>query len=239
MESTLALFRRLYNNLPPLFPDNLKHEMNEAIEHVSRDESVTLTAIEDAMITWGYEVWPWNKAYQEFLAAAEAAVGEKFFLPKLPAELQAKYHDFKAYGGNLRELHSGRPADYFTSDDRTRLCVALVELQFDLRRYVEQELKGLSQQKYLAKVVEFETVLEEIKGHLQRLHELADKETDHPMLVDEIRARVRAFEEGLCLLAPEMSHEAVCQSIDFFHGRKAELTRLRGIHEPLEMDFYN
>ncbi len=239
MQSTISLFRRLYNNLPPLFPDDLKKTMGEALERLESDQTATLEEIEDTMIKFGYEVWPWNKAYQEFLDVAEHEVGEKFFLPKLPPETQQKYNDFKAYGGTLRDLHSGRPAEYFTSEERVRFCVALIELQYDLRRYVEQELKGLSKKKYLARVVAFEYLLDEIKRNLDHLRQLAGNEQDHPTLVKEIRAQVRAFEEGLCLLSPEMSHEAVCQSVDFFHGRKADLNRLRGIHEPLEMDFYN
>ncbi len=239
MDSTLALFRRLYNNLPPLFPADLKKKMGDSLERLSVDESATLDDVEDTMIAFGYEVWPWNKAYQEFLDVAEHEVGEKFFLPKLPPETQDKFRDFKAYGGSLRDLHSGRPAEYFESEERVRLCVALVELQYDLRRYLEQELKGVSQKKYLARVVAFEYLLDEIKVNLGHLRHLADNEQDHPTLANEIRAQVRAFEEGLCLLSPEMSHEAVCQSVDFFHGRKADLSRLRGIHVPLEMDFYN
>ncbi len=239
MDSTLALFRRLYNNIPPLFPLELKEQMLKTITLFEQDKEVDLRTIEDAMIEYGYVVWPWNQAYKEFVFLAEVNVGEKFLLPKLPPEMRQKYDDFKKNGGTLRELHSGKVADVFTNDERVRLCVALVELQHDLRRYVEQELKGLSKDKYLTRVVEFERVLDQIKATLDQLRHIAHTEEDHPTLADEIHARVRGFEEGLCLLGPEIEHEEVCQSVDFFHGRKQDLNRLKGINVPLDIDWYD
>ena len=212
--------------------------MAHALSHLENDQTVSLEEIEDTMIKFGYEVWPWNQAYKEFLAVAETRVGEHFLLPKLTPELQQKYHDFKLYGGTLRDLHSGRPADYFTSEQRGELCVALVEMQRELRAYVNRELVGIEKVRYLRRVNEFQKVLEEIKATLNHLRELADKEQDHPNLANEIREKVRVFEHGLCLLGPELEYEAVCAAPEFFHGRKHELNRLRGIHRSVEVDFY-
>ncbi|HLD61174.1 MAG TPA: hypothetical protein VJA27_03545, partial [Patescibacteria group bacterium] len=118
------------------------------------------------------------------------------------------------------------------------LCVALVEMQRELRAYVNRELVGIEKVRYLRRVNEFQKVLEEIKATLNHLRELADKEQDHPNLANEIREKVRVFEHGLCLLGPELEYEAVCAAPEFFHGRKHELNRLRGIHRSVEVDFY-
>lgn len=238
MESTLNLFRHLYDHLPPLFPEAPKQKMGEALHRLENDPKATLDEVERAMIKFGYEVWPWNQAYKEFLAVAEDKVGEHFLLPKLSKELQSKYKDFKLYGGTLRDLHSGRPAVFFTSEERVELCGALVSYQQELRDYTSHELKGLEQDKYLERVNDFLDILEDIRNMLDNLRMLADREADHPMLAAEIRSQVTHFEHGLCLLGPELNYTAVCNSAEFFGERKHHLNRLKGIHEPKQVDFY-
>jgi len=239
MQSTIYLFRYLYEHLPPLFPPDEKEKMKHALEHLETDPTVSLDKVEETMIAFGYLVWPWNRAYQEFLALAEGEVGEHFLLPKLSVVLQEKYQEFKNYGGNLRELHSGRPAEYFTSEERAELCVALVEMQKELRNFVNQKIISIEKKKYLARVENFKQVFKKIRGKLDELVDLAEHEQDHPNLANEIRSRVKSFEYGLCYLAPNPEYHAVCESIDFFKGRKNDLNRLRGIHIPIEVDFYS
>ncbi len=238
MKSTVAIFRHLYNRLPPLFPAETANKMKHALEHLESDPSITLHEVEKTMIIFGYEIWPWNQAYREFLSLAEGKVGEHFLLPKLSKKLQAKYQEFKLSGGSLRDLHSGRPADYFGIDERNELCVALVNTQKELRDFVTREVVGLDKSKYLQRVDTFRNVLGAIKKQLNEMRILADREQDHPILANEIRERVKMFEQGLCLLAPELDYEAVCQSVDHFTGRKLDLNWMRGTHLPADVDFF-
>ncbi len=239
MQSTVELFQHLYKNIPPLFPVEKKQKMAHALDHLKNDQTMTLEEVEDTMIEFGYELWPWNQAYKEFLVSAENAVGEHFLLPRLSPELHKKYLDFKHYGGTLRDLHSGRPADYFTTEERQELSVRLVDLQQNLDKYAAQEVQGLHKNKYVQRVKEFTELLEKIEKNLDTLRELADKEQDHPTLANEIRSKVKGFEYGLCLLGPELDYDAVFHSIDFFEGRKQDLSRLRGINTPGEFDFFS
>lgn len=238
MQSTIEVFRHLIASLPPLIPGELKTRLVESLAQVESEEGVTVEEVEDVMILFGYEVWPYLQAYREFLNSYEAKVGEHFLLPKLSESLQSRYHEFKLYGGNLRDLHSGRPADFFTHEERGELCVAFVELQHELRRYVDQQIITTERDRFLARVEEFAALLEDIRDRLEGLKDLAHGEADHPNLANEIRARVRGFEYGLCYLGPELDYAAVCETPEFFRGRKSELNRLRGIHEPLNVDFY-
>lgn len=238
-QSTIDLFRHLYDHLPPLFPDATKQKMREALERVEKAEDIPFEEVEDLMIKFGYEVWPYNQSYREFMTVAEEKVGEHFLLPKLSAPLQSKYKDFKLYGGTLRDLRSGRPAGFFTSGERVELCQALVEIQNELRQYVSVQLNGSEKDQYLRRINDFLDVLIDIKNSLDDLRLLADREADHPMLAREIRAQVRAFEHGLCSLGPELNYAAVCHAPEFFIEHKKHLNRLSGIHEPVEVDFYN
>lgn len=239
MESTIALFRHFYQNLPPLFPQEVKIKMKHALHYFESGPPVTLESIEDTMIDFGYQAWPWNRAYQEFFAASEEQMGEHFLLPKLTPELQHRYAELQLYGGNLRDLHSGRPAHFFSHQERTDLSAALVEIRNELRALTNHAVVSINQKRYLARVADFTSILAGIQNSLNQLKEIADAEFHHPSLADEIRAHTRSFEYGLCLLGPEKSPEAADQALEFFRGRRHELDRFKGAHTTLQVDFYS
>lgn len=240
MQSTLELFRHLYSNVPPLFSQEEKEKMAYALEHLESDPDVMLEEIEDTMIVFGYLVWPWNQAFKEFYSVAEHKVGEHFLLPRLPPELLEKYEEYKGYGGSLRDLHTGNSAHFFQSSfDRQILAVALVEMRQELREYVSREVMSTERNKYLKRVCRFGVLVDDIRKTVQQLRDLSDREHDHPSLAREIKARAKAFEYGLCFLGPELEYHDVMGSPEFFGGRKKELNRLKGVHIPLEIDFFS
>lgn len=227
----------MYSTLPPLFPAEIKDAMAAEIERLENEQVDNLDEIESSMIRFGYEVWPWHQAFEEMKAANLEKLGEHFLLPKLPVSLQRRYTLFKNYGGSLREIASGRPAQFFALDERSDLSIALIGMKRELETYTKRTIVATEHAHYFKRVSEFSHILEDIKKHLQALRELAADELDHPMLVDEINDRVRTFEYGLCHLGPEMHHETVRESIPFFRGRRQDLNRLRGIHIPARINF--
>ena len=221
-----------------IFPPEIGGEIKNELENLSPRADMTLAEIENKMIKFGYDIWPWNQAYKFFLAAVEEKLGEHFFLPKLSGGLREKYLSFKDFGGALKDLQTGRPASFFTSEERSELCAVLVEMRRELRGYLDRELVGIGREQYLDKVEEYQDLLEKIKLNLNALRGLARNESDHPVLAEEIKGRVRDFEHGLCWLGAELNYETVCQAQDFFAGRKIELSRLRGINIPTQIDFF-
>jgi hypothetical protein len=239
MQSTLSLFRRLYHHIPPLFPKDQTEAMGKTLDRLENDPAITVEEIESAMIKFGYELWPYNQAFREYLRFTEERMGEHFLIPLLSEGLRQKYADFRKLNGTLADLHSGKNAQFFTSEERIELCEKLVDLQKQIREFARQEILGTEQERYSRRIKEFGVVFDEIQSSLSELKKLADREEDHPILADEIRARVRGFEQGLCLLGPELDYDAVCSSVEFFKGRKQELNRLKGINLPVEIDFYS
>lgn len=238
MQATLQIFHRLYDNLPPLFPAQIKEHMQGSLLRLERDQDATAEDIEDSMIMFGYALWPFNQAYRKFLVSTEERLGEHFLLPKLSLALQAKYEKFKCCGGAMRDLHSGNAAHFFNAEERVELCRGLIETGIELQNYTRRSVIGEDRSDYLEEVEEFKKLLHEISDILSILRALARKEEyEYPALAREILARVRAFEFGLCLLGPELKHEAVCESLDFFRGRKLDMSRLRGIQVPAQLVF--
>ncbi len=238
MQFTLTLFKLLVDNIPPLFPEDLKYQIKKDLKDI-QENTTSLEKLEEMMIRYGYEIWPWNQAFREILSVVEEKVGEQFLLANLPTDLQEKYLEYRQLGLSLKDFHSGKLANYFDEDQRMLLTTALINMQAQVREFAIREVVGLKKEFYLNKLQEFKIILEDIKHNLNRLKDLAKKENDHPTLADEICARVEAFEHGLCLLAPEISHEEVKRAHEFFVGRKQELNRLRGIHKTIEIDFYS
>ncbi len=213
--------------------------MKNELANLEDNSNVSLEEIEDKMAKFGYEIWPWNQAYKHFLAVAQTQLGDHFLLPQMSEGLREKYLDFKAFGGELKDLQTGRPAAFFTPEERAELCAVLVDMQMQLKDYVNRDLVGVNKKQYFNKIEEYENLLEKIKSNLESLRHLVTKEEPDSTLTVEINSKVRDFEHSLCLLGTELDYEAVCQAQDFFAGRKIELSRLRGIHIPMQIDFFN
>ncbi len=237
MESTISLFAQLVDNLPPLLPEDLVYKIRRELKSI-QTEPTNLEQLEEKMIAIGYEIWPWSQAFREFEKMTEEKIGEEFLLSNLNLGLQNRYREYRQLGMTLHDIHSGRAASYFNDEERLEMTRALIEMDNAVRDFATREVVGMKKNSYLKKIEEFKNILEEIKGGLGRLRGLAEKESDHPMLANEIIERVRSFEHGLCWLAPGFDHEEVGRAHDFFVGRKQELSRLRGIHNTIKIDFY-
>ena len=222
-----------------MVPGYIMNEMKNTIERLETEADVIVEEVERLMIKFGYQVWPWHQAHKEFLLATEEKMGDHFLAPKLSPDLQKKYQEYRNYGMRVGDLHSGRPmAEYFTSEERVELTEALVNTRKDLNNYVCHQAASMEKDKFLQRVGELSDKLDNIKIHLNVLKKMAEAEDEHENLANEIRSRVRGFEFGLCWLGPEINHEEVEQSIEFFRGRKHDLNRMKGIHVPVEVDFY-
>jgi len=220
---TIAIFERLHDHVDPVLPLELNQDMVSALDQVKNNYELSVEEIEETMIAFGRYVWPYRKAFEEFLAIYEGRVGEQFLLSHASRQMKKRYQDFKLHGGSLRDLHSGRPANFFTSEERVELCEVLVNMNQSLRKHVVQLIKSTDHKKFEARVAEFAQILLEIEQELDLIRRIADSEQEHPQLASEMRAQVRGFEHGFCLLGPEIDFTAVCNIRGHFEGRKKEL----------------
>lgn len=238
MQSTISLFRHLHKNLPPLFPAEIEKKMDRIISDLEKKTKNTLEEIEDKMISFGTEVWPWMQAFMEFLHDNEKKMGEHFFLPHLSEELIEKYEGFKKIGYSLAELYIGKALNFFSPEERQKLAEACVEMKRDAIAYTKQEVLSTAKKEYLSRVEKYKKELEPIKKNLDRLRKLAYQEKEHAYLVKEIRSKIRSIEESLVLLGQELNHHHIHHAPEFFKERKLHLDHLKGIHLPKFFDFY-
>lgn len=223
VQHTVDIFEHLYRFVLPVIPKKIKEEMEHALSHLQQDAALSVESVEDTMIVFGKLVWPYRKAYAEVMYAYEGKIGEQFLLSHLPREAKKRYQEFVACGGSFRDLHTGAPAQFFSSEERGILCGVLVNLQKDIRLHTAQAVHSTEQKAFAKKVKEFSHILEKIEGQLDALRLMADAEQEHPQLAEEIRAHVRGFELGICFLGPEISFDDLCLLPEHFTGRKKEL----------------
>lgn len=229
VKPTLEIFERLCDDLPPLFPKEIGADLERAREQMLLNHGLTIEELEDTMIAFGKKIWPYRRAFEEFVEIYEGKLGEKFLMGKLSPTMKQRYKQFKEYGGTFRDLHSGAPASFFSADERGNLCASLVDVRRDIRDHARQAALSVDRRKYEDRILEFQTILDDIEKRLDTLRLMAEDEQEHPELAAEIRAQVQGFEHGLCFLGPRVDYEAVCNAAPHFEGRKLE-KKMRAHH---------
>ncbi len=221
IKHTLDIFEKIYNNIPPLVPDDTKQELKHALDHLRDDFEVGIEEAENIMIAMGKRVWPYWKAFYELYNMEQGRIGEKFLLGKLPLELKKRYKEFKEHGGSYADLRSGSSIIFFdTAEERQILTGVFVEVDGEVKEHLRQSVLSTKRAEYEKLILDFQVVLDDIEKRLDALRLMAEDEEEHPELAIEIRQRVRDFEYGLCLLGPNTQHEEVIHVEDYFDERR-------------------
>ncbi|MFZ2189284.1 MAG: hypothetical protein WAV48_00690 [Candidatus Magasanikiibacteriota bacterium] len=217
---TIDIFERIYSQLPPLLPPEIKFEFEHALEHLHDDVTVDTNDVENIVISLGKKVWPYRRAFGEFLDMHQGKLGEKFLLGKLPVALKGKIKELKEQGVTYHDLRVGGPAEYFEIEERMILQEKLIEVDSDIKSHAVQAVLGIDRKKYESLIVDFQMILDDIEKRLETFRSMAEDEEEHPRLADEIRAQVRSFEFGLCLLGPNTELVHVINAHEHFAERK-------------------
>lgn len=220
LDYNIDLCVRLSQDAPPLVPAEIRENLRKAIEQMQNNMSLSVDEVENVIIFFGKQLWPYREAYKEFYNVYEGMLGEKFFLRKVSVQVKVKYNQYVEQGGSYKELHRGARMDFFTYEERPQISMALVDVEQDIENYTRQNVVSTDQRKYEQRVREFQQILENIEGHLSILREMSEKEGEHPELVAEIEAQIKGFEHGLCLLGPKTDYEEIRNAREHFEGRR-------------------
>lgn len=223
VKHTLSVFKLLTDKMPPLVPQKCEIEAKEAYAKCSGNHKLSLPELEEQIILHGKKLWPYRQSFDEFYHVHENSLGEKFLLGVLPMSLKKHYLEFKEYGGGWKELYDHSAAGFFDTDERELLYISIMRIKEDLRRHTIQAVVTNDRPHYEKKINWFTDKLTEIENVLQNLRHMADSEKKHPSLASEIREQIKAFEQGLCLLAPAHSYNEICVAEEYFLGRRKDM----------------
>lgn len=135
-EYTSIFLERLYFNLPPLVSDTIKKELESTLEELSRTARTT-AEVEDIIIAFQQEIWPYTQAFEEIVQRYLAEMGETLLLRKASYPLRKAYEQYRRHN-SWESLYKGEGAGAFTVEDRTELHQLSVDIICDVRDFARQ-----------------------------------------------------------------------------------------------------
>lgn len=135
-EFTAHFLERLYFNLPPLVPEPTKANLEHELERLARTPQ-TVTEVEDIIIKYAKELWPYTQAFEELVQTYLKKMGETLLTRKASYSLRAAYEKYRK-SGSWTALYSGEGAKAFTVEERTGLHELLVDIMCDIRAFARQ-----------------------------------------------------------------------------------------------------
>lgn len=218
---TKKFLERLYFNLPPLVPAAVQKAIEERMNEVA-SESVAVQYVEDIIIAFSKQVWPYNQAFEELVQKNLKQLGEQLLLQKASYGLRRAISHYHKTGGTWDALYTGAVADLFTPEERVELHQTLVDINCDVREFARQSALTVERRHYEERVSYYGERLTEIEHEIGRLHVLANSEANE-FLGQEIRQQIRGFELGIAAMGPRVDYDAVCKAHEHFRGRIREL----------------
>lgn len=173
MESTIYIFKNLHQNLPPLFPEPVKKKMADVLDKVEDEPVATVEELEDLMTEFGYEVWPWRNAYQEFFESSKQRMGPHFLLSKshLPINeaLSVISKDLREFTN--QEILSTERAKYLNRVNELKMTVQSVK---EILNYLREAAEAETDHPALAA-----EIIAKVRGFEHSLCELGPKLNYH------------------------------------------------------------
>jgi hypothetical protein len=215
---TLNLFSEMIERAPVAFPAERKEEMKKKLEMFLKDKKTVCARVEEAVIFWGREIWPYRKAWQEMYENYGRPREEEYFEKKLPKSMHDKYFACKVKGGGhcLREYRMcGLMEKCFTPEEKIDLdeavFFALLQAKKDVDSFVLKEKKEEYQ-----KLFEKWSALQ--KTMIKKIEELRKMAKANPKWQAEILDKVKTIEEGWSTVEKDITLEDIEKAIDFYQG---------------------
>ncbi len=222
---TLLFLERLYFNLPPLVAEDVRINLEQVLEEFTR-EPRPVAEVEDMIISFQKEIWPFTQAFEEIVQGYLEQMGENLLLRKGSYELRRAYEKYRQTA-TWASLYKGGGMQAFTVEERTELQKMLVDIICDVRNFAKQAALMNDRQLYEKRIKYYQERFAGIEYELGRLRELAQSE-ENIDLAREIRQHARDFELSVASLGPAFDFSAICNAHEHFVGRKKELS-VRGL----------
>ncbi|PIZ95429.1 MAG: hypothetical protein COX80_04475 [Candidatus Magasanikbacteria bacterium CG_4_10_14_0_2_um_filter_33_14] len=221
VQHTLNIFKQVYRNLPPLVDESVGREMKEKIEEITEDGKVTLEELENFMIFYGKQIWPFVQAFEDIYHVYHEKLSEKIFLAKASKGIIKKYHTIKETGVKFLDIFRGSLHNFFSHEERVELMDLLISLKQDIRKHAAQAVLTHEKGRYEEKVEKYGIMVNDINRVIQDLHKFANEADDNDLSLD-VRDKVRAIEYSLAFLGPKISYHEILNLPEYYIGKKQE-----------------
>jgi hypothetical protein len=211
---SLQLLREAIEKAPKAFPEERRSAMLAEHARLAADSNVALSQIEDAIVAFGKEIWPYRKAYQEIHDAY--GKDEPYLRETLSPATRTKYGAFVAGGGKLEDVRGGGELERtFTPEEKHEIEEAWLAARERAHRELDALIAGEWKQKFESSLAALRGRQAEIEKRIAALRALAG---ESPKWAAEILDKVKVFEEGWSGVEREVSEDDIRGEIDYYHG---------------------
>ena len=214
---TLSILKHILNKTDhTLFPQERLEEMKKEYEKLEADSAVTQTQIEDMIIRFGKEIWPYQEGLEELYRRHGKAVEEARVKEKLNPQLKTKYEQFLSSGGSLSDFRQGSATElYFTPEEKFELGQAVLDAHATTLHEIASSCRADKQHECEEVIADHKQKLTRIEEKLKILKDLsARSEKWRP----EIEDKIRTFEESFGYLERTFHESDIDGAIDYYDG---------------------
>lgn len=188
--------------------------MQDAYARLAADPNAALPQIEDAIVAFGKEIWPYRKAYQELHDAY--GKDEPYLRETLSPATRTKYEAFVAGGGKLEDVRGGGELERtFPPEEKREIEEAWLAARERTHRELDALIAGEWKQKFESSLAALRGKQEEIEKKIAALRAFAG---ESPKWSAEIVDKVKVFEEGWSGVEREVSEDDIRGEIDYYRG---------------------
>ena len=217
-EYTLDILKQVIGKAPKFFPVERKKEMLAELKSFRDDASMPVAKIEDAIISFGREIWPYRKSFWHVHDEAKIEE-EQYIRERLKDALREKYETFLRKGGRIEDIRKEAQLDeletFFTPEELAELVEAKISAHDKVVKEVESlcvgEKSGVCTDA-IASYKEEQKKIDELIVQLKTLSASSGK------WEAEILDKVRIFEAGWSGLEREVDAADVAGEIDYYLG---------------------
>lgn len=213
---SLDLLSQIIDKAPRFFSPGRKQEMVAALEKFKQDADAPQKEIDDAIIAFGKEIWPYRKAFWHIHNTDGRHNEQEYLLKELSPELLQKYNLFLKKGFQIQDIrHGGDFEDFFTSEEKHALIEAKLNAHNKVVDAIESLCSGEHKDRCEDALVKYKNEVVAIENLIEHLRSFAGRSDKWRT---EILDKVRTFEEGWSGLEKEVTSEAVQGEIDYYSG---------------------
>jgi hypothetical protein len=213
---SLDLLRQVIAKAPNFFPSGRRLDMEDELRRLEGDSTALREAIENTIIVFGREIWPYRKAFWHIHDTDGRHDEDRYLRESMAPELTARYDEFLKKGFSIKDIrHGGEFESFFTPEEKQQLIAAKLAAHDKVVAAIEALCAGEHKEVCENALAGYKEEVKRIEGLIAELRSLAEKsEKWRPEILD----KVRTFEAGWSGLEREVTAEDVKGEIDYYQG---------------------
>lgn len=215
-QHTIDLITRQTLRAPLWFPESRRKEMTQTIEEMRQNQNIPHEKVEDTLIAFGKELWPYHRALSELHRQYAARREEILIREKLKnnVELFKKFDRYLDESGDIHAFKQGRGFEkFFDPEEWGALSALTMEAHDETMAEFQRECVSTRLEECNDLVGQYREELERVDAKVAALKRLAEKSEKWR---EEILAKARAFEEGWGAASRAPEERQVEEAIDFY-----------------------